>query len=736
MSDFFLYAILISLFYIYSGIGLSFLLCPKKFEKYSLYFAPFVGLAYLSYCSWIFFEYSPWGTNGYAGILLIPPLFFLILSCIIKKDRIIVLFSSIKKENLPLIFLCIILFLAISFPYYSKIDGISNTITLGNGDIADYAATSQYLMLSSKLQSPIPYVMETIPHFSEILQNNYFSAFLSTALPSSLFHLESYQIQNLVIYLFFIFILPISYLIGIEIFEYTKKIAFIITLLIGINFHLFYIMYQGFLGQCIGIGFFLGLIFTTYYPILKHDKFSEITSYLPLNILFCFGLLISYNILVPLFLIPAILFIGSYYIYSRSNLFLVQSVGYITLTFFITFLISPFSFIYRILSLIIFNKVVAGWNMPVLTPDRLFGFVGNNVLMQSESIFLTILISMPIILLLIFSFYLLFKKERREFYLWGSYLGFVIIFYFYLVIKELLSPSFSGDGYKAYKLLTYFIPIILLTSLYYFKNFEFTYSQKNFGKKISIIAFLCLLIIGNIWSTLAMISVSSSQSVPIKEDIINLQKIEYFDNVSSINIEEKTWLDQMWMYYFLFKNKTVYLKYPTYYGASPQNGEWNLKNVGDILTIPLNENKTVILLNKQYYLEKSDNTSYLEASLGEGWYYFESNGNLHWRWAGANNESPSIILDSTQDQFLNLDLTYWSLNPDNALTVMIDNMTSKDCIDKTHCKITNLNLTSGKHILILRSKLPPQLPGNGDSRYLSYAFSNITFSSTAEGDIH
>ena len=83
--EFFLYAILISIFYIYSGIGLSFLLCPKHFEKYCFYFSPFVGLAYLSYFSWFFFEYSTWGASQYTTWILIPPLFFLFLRLHHKK---------------------------------------------------------------------------------------------------------------------------------------------------------------------------------------------------------------------------------------------------------------------------------------------------------------------------------------------------------------------------------------------------------------------------------------------------------------------------------------------------------------------------------------------------------------------------------------------------------------------------------------------------------------------------
>jgi hypothetical protein len=575
MLDFFLYAILISLLYIYSGIGLSFLLCPKQFEKYCFYFSPFVGLAYLSYISWFFFEYSTQGTNQYTWIL-IPPLFFFILAYIIKKDRVASIFYPVKKENLALIILCIIIFLAISFPYYSRIDGISNTITLTNNDVIHYATISKYLTFSSNSYSSIKFDPSVTPGFLTLLENTYFPAFLSTALPSSFFGLDPYQIQNLVTYLFFIFILPLVFLIGIEIFGYNQKIALVLTFLVGASFHLLYIVYQGFLGQIIGMGFFLCLFLVTYYSILKFNKIREFFPYLLLNIVFCFGLLTSYSVLFILFFIPSILFIISYFIQTRSKMFLFLSTIYLSFTLFFTFLISPFSFINRVNSLIVFNYSNAGWDMPILSPDWIFGLVGTNISMQSIPILLTLVISLPIVVLVVVSFYHIFKKELQLFYISGSYLGFTIFFYSYLITKEFFSPTFTGDSYKAYKLITYFIPLILLIGLYFFKDLDLNLTKINFKKKIIIFSLLCLLIIGNTGSMASMISFSTSQSTMIDKNIIDIHKLNTNENITSINVIEKAHWDQMWIYYFLFENKTVFLKYRTYYADSPQNGEWTL----------------------------------------------------------------------------------------------------------------------------------------------------------------
>ena len=724
MMEFFLYAILISIFYIYSGIGLSFLLCPKHFEKYCFYFSPFVGLAYLSYFSWFFFEYSTWGASQYTTWILIPPLFFLFLAYIIKKDRFETILYPVKKENLALIILCIIIFFAISFPYYSRIDGISNTITLGNNDVISYATISKYVTHSSNSYSSIKFDPIVTPGFLSLLENTYFSAFLSTALPSSFFDLDPYQIQNLVIYLFFIFILPIVFLIGIEIFGYSQKIALGVTFLVGASFHLLYIMYEGFLGQIIGTGFFLCLFLTTYYSILKFKKIREFFPYLVLNVVFCFGLLTSYSILVPLFFIPSILFIISYFIQIRSKMFLYLSTMYLSLTLFLTFLISPFSFINRINSLIFFNDANAGWDMPILSPDWIFGLAGSNISMQSLPLFLTLVISLPIVVLVLVSLYRLYKKEIQLFYVSGSYLGFTIIFYSFLITKEFLSPTFTGESYKAYKLITYFIPLILLIGLYFFKDLDIT--KMKLKKKIVIASFLTLLIIGNIGFMASMISFSTSQSTMINENIIDIHKLTTDESIISINVIEKAYWDQMWIYYFLFENKTVFLKYRTYYADSPQNGEWTiLKKSGEDIFYFQNfqELNNTIIINKEYYLEKKPS---LEFSYNNGWYDLESNSDKKWRWTGQSNVTPSLELNLIADQSINMFLHYSPLNKANALTILLDNEIIKECNDNNYCFVENLNLTKGKHILVFNSKLPPELSGNGDPRYFSYSFSNIT----------
>lgn len=857
--EFIIYSILISLLYIYSGIGLAFLLCPKNFEKYSLYLSPFVGLSYISYVSWILAHYGVGGTDDYAHQLLIPPFIFIVIALIIKKKRTDELFWPFHKENILLIVISVVIFVAISSPYLLKLIEL-NTVTLGNNDIADYSTMSKFLTKTSVSEYQYQTGMDWKIKF--LVEFNNFGAFISTAIPSSLFSKEPYKFQNIVIYLFYLFSLPIVFLVGFEIFKYNKHMAIIISLLFGINFHLIFINYHGFLGQVIGIGFFLSLFLIIVYPILNCNKLSCLIEYLPLGVLLTFGLIITYPVLMLLFFIPLLMYLLLAFISSKSVSRLLKALIFISLTIFSTFLISPDSFLNRMNVQFTFKNIIAGWDQPILSPEWVFGLVENNTTIWTQHIpiIYRVIISIPIVLIIIASFIHLFKKERQIFYISISYISFSFLMYIYLISSEILSPSFTGEGYKAYKLATYFIPIILLSGLAYLRKFHISFNTKITKNQMIGLTFLFVLIAGNILSASAMIRYQYDNFIDIKNTIIDLQKIAKMDNVSSINIVEASWWDQMWMNYFLFMEKKIYLKYSTYYPSSPLIGEWTLQKgnnrknsikmsirfpyghsgsqepivttgktgAGDFIFVhyisdgkiafnfdhwgvggpeigpifvddkrfypleivmdtsnsmiiikfddrialryssPLHsttseeitigenriggtgpgphfsgeiqdlEKKTIVIndiitlsdidqniieVNKDYYLVNNN----MEATLSKGWYEIESNQYAQWRWTGENNETTALELDvRKQNISVNLILNYWPLDTNNNFSVFLDENYIKDCEDKRSCLLNDILISKGKHEMLFKTKLPPKLPGNGETRKLSYAFSDIS----------
>lgn len=737
MIEYILYSIGILLLYIFCGIGLTFLLCPKNLERYSLFFSPFVGLVYLSYSGLFFADFSTLGSNSYALWLLFPPLVLLIISGVIKKDRIGELFSPFQKDNLSLIGICIIIFLGISTPFLFKLNTLT-TMSLGNNDIAQYAAVSKFLTQSSFIQTQ----MHVYPYFVKVSQTGaHFSAYFSTAIPSSLLSIDPYKIQNIVLNLFYVFTLPIVFILGTEIFEFKKSVALIITLLTGLSFHLIYINYNGFLGQVLGLGIFLSLFIITMYSFLNCNTFSSFLPYIPLTTLFTLGLFIGYSPLLMLYYIPILMFLILVSVSSKSGSYLLTASLYLLVTLFLTFLISPFTFIEVLSDLWIYNTIL-GWEMQVLSPASAFGLVGDNLVLAGHIIGMQLnpiadgAISLLIVLIVLLSLIHLYKVKRRLFYLSISYISFFLVLYSYLEFQEISSPGITGESYKAYKLFTYFIPIMLLSGLSYFRNFEILSVKKISKSHIIGIIFLFLLVLGNIWSASVIIMGNNEKGITINKNIIDLQKITQMENVTSINVDIPPFWDQMWAYYFLFMDKTLYLKYDSYYQASPSSGEWTLEPTApsDIVTVLNTEPPSIIKINNGYFLTKNnlEGENNLNVVLAKGWYGPESNTKgIVWRWTGANNEDPAINLyaqnETRQVDFI---LNFLATDANNNFSVFLDGKKTADCNESdvnniNSCVFSALSLSKGEHELVFKSKLPARIYGRGDPRMLSYAFTNI-----------
>jgi hypothetical protein len=621
--EFLWYSLLIFIFYIYSGFGLTFLLAPPKMEKYAIFFSPFIGLSYLSWCAWFFYNFTPWGSNYYAYWILIPPTAFLILAIILKPQIYDKVVHFVKRENIAIFVLCLIVFLIISMPYLVRFNGnLSNAITLKCGDIVSYAAISKFLTFSSLTNSNENVNNVIIDYFNHLIECNYFGAFVSTAVPSSFFSLETYQIQNLLTYLFFIFMIPIIFLICHKIFDYTPQMAIVVTAICGLNFHLIYIIYQGFLGQIIGMGYFYCLFFLILYSLHNNQNFSSLLSYVPLIAFLWFGFVITYVTLAAIFMVPMLIYI-LYAIYTKKFIFTwLQLLKFFSLIGIVSFLIFPTIYFGRIEELLIFNQSAAGWEMSLIFPHWVFGFVGNTILVQGfyyiPNLYypFLVLLSIPVIILVLLSIKKIYLQDRRLYLLSTVYLFFIIILYVYFLFKEMYSPGISGDGYKSFKLLTYFIPLILIIGLSYLKDCKIIhYKSPRTKKQIFLIAIIICLLSVNAWSVIEIAKYNYDDSLSISENVLDLQKINAMNDIDSVNILEPPWFNQMWTYYFLFADKKVHLKYTSYFTKTPLNGQWDLINKEERGKDDNSSTVETRSLNSGYLLVK--NLTYLDKGKGQ-----------------------------------------------------------------------------------------------------------------------
>lgn len=735
MLEFLIYSLLFLIFFIFLGLGLSFLFCPAKFEKYSLFFAPVIGISYLSFSGWFLANHDIGGVNNYWPCLLIPPVIFLLLAIALKKQRIFEIFWPFRKENLLLPTICVIIFLCISCPFLIKFDYLT-TISIGNNDIALYAAAAKFLMYSSLSQID-PSVDPAIQNYTGNIDSLFGSCFI-IAYMSSISGTEPYQITSIILNLFFVFTVAFTFIISYELFKYSKPFSLILALLAGLSFHLIYILYHGFFAQVLGTGIFLALYVVIYYPILYDNQTARsFFHYVPFAIILSLGLMSVYITLVPLFVIPLLVFLGIRLITEKTIVSLKKEVVYLLSVLFFIVILFPVSVIQIFGRLMMLNSAVVGWDRPILSPDEVLGLVGYSISGVSILFISSLILSVIFLAMCFSSMKLLYTDNKKLFLVSVSNLLFVLIFYLYLITKEAIFPSFTGDGYKAFKLVTYFLPLILVSCLYYFKNVELIISKKDSWQKTLALGLLGLLLVGNIGSACAMIYVSEGNFLFVSEDITGLKAVDNFENVTSINVEDPTYWTQMWAYYFLFDKHRLYLKYPTDYAASPQIGEWTLKktNNADILSL-VNFSKygNTLPINNFYYLEKN---SSCDIVLSRGWYGLESGPDTKRRWSGYKNETPSLDFScNDEDESVTMKLHYYPINPENNFSIFLDSKKITTC-SNTYCEVTNMNISKGNHILSFEARIPPQLPGNdipkyANPRYVGYAFSKIEISRNME----
>jgi hypothetical protein len=730
MLDFLFYSLLFLFVFIFLGLGLSFLICPVKFEKYSLFFAPVIGISYLSFSGWFSANHDIGGVDNYWPYLLIPPVIFLLLSIALKKQRILEIFWPFRRENLLLPVLCLILYLCISCPFLIKFDYLT-TISIGNNDIALYAAAAKFLMYSS-LSHIDPSLDLAIQNYAGNFDSLFGSCFI-IAYMSSISGTEPYQITSIIINLFFVFNVAFTFIISYELFRYSKPFSLILALLTGLSFHLIYILYHGFFAQVLGTGIFLALYLVIYYPILYDNQTTQsFFHYVPFAIILSLGLMSIYLTLVPLFVIPLLVFLGIRLITEKNIVPLKKEVVFLLSVLFFIVSLFPVSVIQIFGRLLALNSAVVGWDRPILSPDQVLGFVGYSISGVQVLFISSLVLSVVFLVMCFYSMKSLYTDNKKLFLFSVSNLLFVLFFYLYLISKEVISPSFSGDGYKAFKLVTYFLPIILVSCLYYFKNLELKISKKDPGQKTLALGLLGLLLVGNILSAGAMISISENHFLSVSKDIAGITAVDNFENVTSINVQDPEFWTQMWIYYFLFEKHRLYLKNPTYYGASPQTGEWTLKktNNADILSL-LNFTKSgnTLPINNVYYLEKN---SSCDIVLYKGWYGLESHQGSSLRWSGKENETPSLDINcSDEDQSVTMKLNYYPINTENNFSILMDGKKITTC-SNTYCEIINMNFSRGNHILSFEATIPPQLVGLIGSRYEGYAFSKIEISKNVE----
>ena len=727
------YSILFASLYVYLGLGLTLMVCPKDLKKYAVLMSPMVGYCYLTLVGWYCYNLDLGGTDVYANGILFPPAAFLFFAVLDRRRQTPEPDKLFDRELLAPLAVGITTFPVISRPFLTSVDGLTS-MSAGNNDIAHSTGMSTYLKEFARSDT-VGFLGQSIA-FRGTADREYFGGSLSTAFASSVFSSETYQLQSLSLHVFFLLSLFLVYALARESFRYNENAAIGVTALYSLNPVMYSTNYHGYQGQIIATALSLCIFLLHIEAIDNCHKISRYYAYIPLTVLFNWGVSLTYPHMLLFIYAPIVVYVVAIAFYRRSSHPALQWIYFVMATLVVTLILSPYRAKILVSSLIRKATLRFGWFIPWISPDSLFGLMAmDNSSLQSHTGLLRYVLTIPLAVMMIVGFLHAYEADRKLFLLAGSTTFVVLIGY---VILTFIGRSESNwGGYKSYKLLSFFLPLVLLSSLILFRNIEFT---SNGQMRYCLPLLLAVLIGFNLYSSYKISKQMSTLHKSVDKDMADLKKVENLSSIQSINILGTDWWDVMWAANFLMRKK-LYFQTATYsgYDSSALMGEWDLERLGGardgiLRTVGFNEVETIVV-NSSYVLKKAGTAGTLTVQLGKGWYDSE----VTHRWTGKGSDVVTIIFQSPTDELaIDFRATYWPLDPNNRISIYLNGDKIVDCPDDKFCQISHMILSKGQNTLEFRTAIPPAPPGTHDRRRLGYAFTAIEIStaiSDTRGDV-
>jgi len=736
-----LYSLLFYALFLFLGLGLTIICCPREWRKYTVFLSPLLGYCLLTLAGWYFYLLNFKGTDDYYYWILLLAL-LLLIGAVIKIWKQKFLAELFSRELILPILIAAVIFTVAAYPALRQEQ--LTILVLGNTDVAAYT-------LASKIIQTMPISdFQLINYFDPDVTNYDFGAYINTAFFCSVAKLDPYQVQMISIYIFFIISLFMTYILAREVFGYTSFASNIIILLYGLSSILYYVIYHGFERQVIAVPLML-LIMLSNVAVVRANKFRGALRYAPVLLLALWGLSQTYShMLVIIYgLIVAYALLSCW----KNKKFAVV-LNWAAINFVVALVIvclSPQRLQMVISTTSALSSGTFGWFIPWITPQKLYGIIpflmpdifnfapGELAALAGSaySLVFTIIAAITLAAVIVCGFVKLYKNDMENFLF--SLSMFVLIFAgsLILAVQNINREALGGfGGYNQFKLISFFLPVILLCSLALFGDMTFNLRGilqpfvKSSGDYLSVrkntlyLLIIAVLVMANCISAGVMIYTVAKNHVILSPDTINLQTIGNNKEFKSINIPADInpgviW-NIMWEAYFLFPHQ-LYFEQSTLYAAKPLEGEWWLirKSTDNVLSVLRQNDSGTMPINATYALRKGA-LGFTVKFGGDGW---SGDEGTH-RW--TTSDSVNIIVDTTAENMrTNLIFKYAPLNKDNSLSVYLNGVKIMDCANNSGCDIKELLLTKGENIIEFRAKLPAELPGNGDPRKLCYFFYSI-----------
>lgn len=575
------------------GFGAAVWLLPKSLLRNTLYFSPLLGYCALSLFGWYGYRWNLPGTDAYAYYVLGLLLLLGLLS--LRKLQKSVMADIFNREALLACALTLLIFIIVSIPFWAQTESLTSR-SFWNNDIADSASVGTFLKEFQRSASQG--FLGQSDAFRAQADTTLFGGPLLSAFLASVFGLQTFQIQSMTVNVFFSFGCLVLYFVLRNVFGYGKPPSLVITLLFGLHPVLLYTVYNGFQGQIIGQSLMLGLLGMALPPGLNQISNRQLLSRLPVVALLGWGLLATYNHMLPVVVVLLMVMAATYFISSGNWSGLIRYGLFAIVALCLMSILSLTRAKGLVGDFLLRGTQEAGWHMPEFLLDVVFGFTSNHPDLSPHSLLTRLGLSLALGMVVLAGFRDAWQKDKPIFMLAAGSLSMILAGYAAWCWIGRGEQGFGG--YKSYKWISFFLPWILACAMLAFREWTGKVSPM---KQMGLTGAMVVLLSGNVYSASMSIQRMFETHLVVTPEMAALSRIENDPKVGSINILDGSWWHMLWETNFLMRKK-LYFQSSTYAGrmASELNGEWDLARTRDVG--PAAESEDIVPLNTSYYLRK------------------------------------------------------------------------------------------------------------------------------------
>jgi hypothetical protein len=551
------------------GLGFTLLLLPSDLRQYSLIVAPWVGYCYGSLAFWEIYEFGGRVSAHMAQLVLLPPILCLIVVLFAKgfSRTLAAIFDSYKVMGTLLLAAAVFVFLSIPVLWIAK--GLT-TISLFNHDVASYACFTRFLTDFTRTSS-VGFVAQDFQWFNQIPTTWAFGPDAAAAFLGVYLGIMPDQDITLCVNLFGALGAASLFLLFNDTLKVRAKIAFLGVALLGFHPAFYYLVLEGFFAQIIAMGLTV-MIFWAHCKLVEPPSGrAQLTRHLLLLTCFTFGLLLSYQHMLPFVWIFAGVYSVVLAIYRRSaRPIWISAAGH--LAAFATFAAFCFPrFIEFVSQLKTVAAAQAGWFLPFFSPDYLFGLSYQNSPYTAEDPHIQLVAAIAVSTVAFF--WVLVACRRARATTIGLWISCCVVY-----TGSVILAFYGGDGqiggYKSFKFATYFLPLFVAAIVCLFDIVPAAWTRLSLVLKFVVVVSLSA---GYVRADALLIQAMRAVGKQVEPQYRDLLNIDRDDSIESVNILEPDGWKIMWAVYFLM-NKKLYMEYDSYWSRSDLKGTYDLQD--------------------------------------------------------------------------------------------------------------------------------------------------------------